>query len=202
MLTLHAIPLTCSFAVHLMLVAYQQPFTLCWAARGPARQAVGEALVAVNPKRKVPALVLPDGEVLTEMVGVLLYIDETWGPARPPAERRRLVEWLSFVSTELHKGILAPTFDPDSPAAAVEDGRTRLLPHALELCDAALAGRSSLLGGEPGVADAYLWWALLLIGYRWPEALPEGLRAWRRAMGAHGRWGEILAAERARFAGA
>lgn len=46
MLTLHAIPLTCSFAVHLMLVETGQPTTLSGATRGPARQAAERARFA------------------------------------------------------------------------------------------------------------------------------------------------------------
>jgi len=199
MYTLHAIPMTCSLAVHLVLDELALPYEITWASRGPGQRAVGAALEAANPKRKVPTLILPDGEILTEMAAILFLLDETHGPERAPAERRRLLEWLVFLGTELHKGALAPTFDPQTPAPTVDDIRTRLLPHTLEICSKALSERPTLLGGAPGVADAYLWWALLLTGHRWPEALPPTLRDYRRRLGAHGRWSGVLAEERGRL---
>lgn len=197
MYTLHAVPLTCSLAVHLVLADAGAPFTVAWAARGPGRLAVGDALVAANPKRKVPTLVLPDGEVLTEIAAVLGYLDERHGPSRSPAERRRLAEWLAFTSTELHKQVLAPAFDPGSPAEAVADARARLLPHVLAVYAGALAGRSALVGDSPSGADAYLWWGLVLLGHLWPADVPEPLVAWRREVGGRPSWRRVLGEERA-----
>lgn len=65
---------------------------------GPAR----ERLVAVNPLAQVPALVLPDGTVMTESAAILLHLAETYpeaGLAPPvgdplrPVFLRRLI-WL------------------------------------------------------------------------------------------------------------
>lgn len=200
--TLFAVPFTCSLAVHLMLVEYNLPFEIQWVRRGPNRQVADEALAAINPKRKVPTLVLPDGEVLTEIAAILLTLDESNAPPRPPAERRRQLEWLSFLSTELHKGVLAVAFDPDEPPVAIDDVRARLLPPVLEHLAETLAERPFLLGDRPSGLDAYLLWGVLLVAHRWPDALPASLHAFRRRLAAHGRWGEVLTAERAQLAAA
>ena len=60
-----------------------------WSTFGDA-----DRLAAYNPLRRVPTLVLDDGEVLIESGAILDYLDERVGPARalfPPggAERRR-----------------------------------------------------------------------------------------------------------------
>ena len=65
------------------------------------------AYAALNPQRKIPALVLPDGEVLTESVAILLTLDRLYpdaGLLPPPtsAEYARALRWLLFIATELY----------------------------------------------------------------------------------------------------
>lgn len=202
--TLYAVPFTCSLAVHLTLAQQGLPTTLRWLSRGPRRQITGEAFAALNPKRKVPTLVLPDGEVLTEIVGVLLFLDEGAHPDRPAAERRRLIEWLSFLATELHKPVLAPAFDPAVSDEARLDARDRLLPTVLEPLERALAERETLLAGpEPTVADAYLLWGLLLLRNLWPETVTTPhLTAFRKRMMALPYVQQVIAVEREALAAA
>lgn len=182
--TLHAFPFACSAAVHLALRQREVPFEIQWHPRGPARKIADPAFGALNPKRKVPALELPDGELLTEIVGILNVLDadvERTAPAR-----RRLLEWLSFVATELHQGVLGPVFDPDTPDAAVKDLRTRILPPVIEHLEATYATRDTLLDdSEASVADLYALWAVLLLHNRWPEAVASpGLTAFRSRLTA------------------
>jgi len=194
---LYAVPFACSLAVHLVLHQHGIPFQIRWEERGARRQIVGEDFGRVNPKRKVPTLTLPDGEVLTEIVGVLLYLDEAHAGSREPAERRRLVEWLTFIATEVHKQVLAPAYDPGVSDAAREDARERLLPPVLEVLESRLTERETLLGGaEPSGADAYLFWSLLLLRNLWPDTVATpGLTAYRRRMQAHLSVQRVLTAE-------
>ena len=196
--TLYAVPFSCSLAVNLTLAQHAMSVSLRWVRRGAARQIEGLELAHLNPKRKVPALVLPDGELLTEMVGVLLYLDEAHGPARPPEERRRLIEWLSFLATELHKSVLAPAYDAAVSDEARADARDRLLPPVLAILEDRLSGRDTLLGGEtPSGADAYLLWGLLLLRNLWPETVATtALTAFRHRMLAQPWVPQVLALER------
>ena len=64
----------------------------------------------------MPALELDDGELLTENAVVLQYIaDQAPGwhliPPYGTMERYRVLEWLNYIATELHKGF-APLFHP------------------------------------------------------------------------------------------
>ncbi|MEZ4451103.1 MAG: glutathione S-transferase N-terminal domain-containing protein [Nannocystaceae bacterium] len=182
--TLFAFPYACSQAVHVTLRQHQVPFEIAWVERGYARKIAGDGFAAVNPKRKVPALRLPDGELLTEAIAVLHHLDEAHARGRSAAEGRRSLEWLSFVATELHQQILGPLFDPDTPAAALPDLRDRVLPPVIEHLEATYSRRPTLLGGErPTGADAYALWAVLLLRLRWPEAVARpGLKALRERM--------------------
>lgn len=196
---LYCAPFTCTVAVRIELARLELPHETRHVSRGPARQVPDDALAALNPMRKVPTLVLPDGEVLTEMVAVLLHLDEST-TERAPAERRRLVNWLAFVATELHKMVLAPAFDPETPDEAITDARARLLPPVLAHVEAHLATSPFLMGADPCGVDAYLLWAVLLLRFRWPEAVDTpALTRFRRAMLAFPHVPPILADERARL---
>lgn len=168
--TLYSFPFSCSLAVQITLERHQIPYALVDVQRGAGRKVDTDGYGAVNPKRKVPTLILPDGEVLTEIVSVLHYLGGRYAGLDAVGERRRL-EWLAFVATELHQQVLGPTFDAATPTAAIADIEVRLLPPVLADLTRALANRGSLLGGPLGVTDSYLLWGLSLVRHRWPDAL-------------------------------
>ncbi|MEM6927187.1 MAG: glutathione S-transferase N-terminal domain-containing protein [Myxococcota bacterium] len=196
---LYTFPMACSVVVQMVLEQHGVPYEARDVARGPARKVGTEGFEAVNAKRKVPTLVLPDGEVLTEIVSILHTLDATWAPVAPAQQRRRL-EWLAYVATELHQPILGPLFDPDAPPAVVEDATERMLPPLLAHLEAFLVDRETLLGGPPCSADAYLLWAIVLLGARrrtWVRT--PGLDAYRRRMLAHPFVAGPLAADQQRL---
>jgi glutathione S-transferase len=118
----------------------------------------GENFAAVNPMGYVPALRLDSGEVLTE-AGVLVQYLADQNPASgllPPAgtlERYRVMEWIGFISTELHKGFGA-LWNPTTPEAVRQAAVERLQLRFAHL-DRHLADRSYLMGDGFTAADAY-----------------------------------------------
>jgi glutathione S-transferase len=76
--------------------------------------ATGEDYRQINPLGYVPALRLDDGTVLAENAAILQYIADAYPEARlaPPESdriaRAKLRQWLSFIGTELHKGLMTP----------------------------------------------------------------------------------------------
>jgi glutathione S-transferase len=93
----------------------------------------------------------------------LVNIDEKYGDRRPsnllaPAgtlERYRTLEWLNFISSELHKGF-TPLFRPTTPPEYRQIARQNLL-NRLQWLDEQLAGRDFLIGSAFTVADAYCY---------------------------------------------
>ena len=74
---------------------------------------------AINPKGSVPALVMNNGGVLTEVAVIVQYIadlvpDKKLAPLSGTLERYHLQEWLNFISSEIHKGY-SPLFNPKVP---------------------------------------------------------------------------------------
>ena len=120
----------------------------------------GDDFLKVNPKGQVPALALDSGEIVTEgPVIVQMIADQAPGknlaPARDSAERYKLLEWLNFITTELHKNI-GPMFSP----MLADDAKTFFKDRAMgkfKLIDSQLAGKDYLMGKQFTVADGYLF---------------------------------------------
>lgn len=152
----------CSQASNIALRDAGLAFELVKVDRHTHKTADGLDFNDVNPKGYVPALRLDSGEVLTENVAVLQYIADRNPAAKlaPPfgtIERYRLMEWLSYINSEVHKPFGA-LFRADAPEGAKEFSRTNL-PARLEYAQTALGSKNFLMG-EYSVADAYLFTVL------------------------------------------
>ncbi|MBS0367448.1 MAG: glutathione transferase GstA [Proteobacteria bacterium] len=156
---LYYMPGACSLASNIALREAGVPFELVKVDR-KTRTAGGRDYLTINGKGYVPALQLDSGEVLTENIALLSYIADRNPAAKlaPPAgsmERYRLLEWLAFISTEIHKSF-TPFFKPDTTDAARESARANLTLR-LGWADQALGDKPCLMGGQYTVADSYLF---------------------------------------------
>lgn len=156
---LYMVPGACSLAPHIVLRELGLPFELEKVER-QTRTASGEDYKAVSPLGYVPALRLDDGQVLTEAAAILQYLGDRKAEAKlaPEAgtlERYRLVEWLNFMATDLHKGF-GPLFVPDLPDA-MRSAAVDRLGGRLAHVDRRLGSRPCLLGDTYTVADAHLF---------------------------------------------
>lgn len=138
--------------------------------------ATGEAFDSINPMRKVPALRLPDGTLLTETLAVLAYIAELDPRGAPTGPARyRMFEVMSFIATELHKGF-SPMFDPDVPGVY----KQHLLadPRPFVALAKVIEHGPYVLGEQFSVADAHLFTILRLgkvAGLAFPPAIERYL---------------------------
>jgi len=119
--------------------------------------------LATNPNGYVPALVLPDGELMTEASVLVQYLADQKPeaglmPGAGEMARYRVQQWLAFISTELHKAF-GPFFKPDTPEATKDANRAHLTKR-FAYVDQKLEGRSYLMGDTFSAADAYLWTVL------------------------------------------
>jgi len=115
----------------------------------------------VNPKGSVPTLVTNDGEILTENSIIQQYLAETNNasqllPALGDFKRYRVLEWLNYVSTELHKGC-APLFNPNVPQEVKESVFIPAIKNKLGFVDKQLATNPYLAGTQYSLADGYLF---------------------------------------------
>lgn len=170
-------PGSCSLAPHIVLREAGLEFDLVKTNTRERSTSDGSDFLAVNPKGYVPALLLDDGEALTECPAILQYLadqkpDSGLLPSAGTLEHYRVLEWVAFVATELHKG-LGPIFRPDSPAELKTSTRERVA-RRLAWINEQLAGRNFVIGDSFTIADAYLWVVIGWLGYaglspdRWP----------------------------------
>jgi glutathione S-transferase len=160
----------------------------------------GASYTDVAPLGLVPALRLDDGSLLTEVAAVVQYLADL-RPASglaPPwgtLERYRLVEWLSFVGTELHKKVVWPLHNrvPDAARAHARASAPRVFDHLARY----LAARDHLVGDRFTAADAYLVWALYLarLGGLDPSAERPALAAYVRRQRARASVAQLFAEE-------
>jgi glutathione S-transferase len=178
---LYLTPGACSLADHIALHEARLAFDRIRVDLRTKRTEDGGDFNEVNPKSYVPALVLDDGQLLTENVAILSWIAERAPKLAPGGDmgRIRLIEMLAFIATELHKPFIRsffPTSDAEKQAA--ED----ILRRRLAFVANRLRGEY-LFGSEASVADAYLYVML-----RWARTqkleVPEPLPAFTERMEA------------------
>lgn len=161
---LYLTPHACSLAVDIVARELDVPLTLEWVDVRAKKLRDGSDYFAVNPKGQVPTLQLNDGEFLTEGPVIVQYLaDGKPGNALLPPTgtmaRYRVLEWLNFVGTELHKGF-TPLFRPTTPQEYREIARQNLATR-FKWLDGVLAGRPFLTGAAFSVADAYCYTILM-----------------------------------------
>jgi glutathione S-transferase len=172
---LYYAPAACSLAPHIALREAGLPHVLVRVDLATHRLADGTDYRTINPKGYVPALELDDGTRLTEAGAVLQYIADrkpgTLAPAFGSMERYRLMEWLNFIATEVHKGF-APLWKPDLPDA-YRSHVVKSLGGRFDFIAPVLEQREFLAGDTFSIADAYLFAVL-----SWSDHLKVDLARW------------------------
>ena len=160
---LYYTPGACSLSPHIALLEAGLPYDLVKVDLRAKKLENGDDFLKVNPKGQVPVLVLDSGELVTEGPVIIQMIADKAGknlaPARDSEERYKLLEWLNFITTELHKN-LGPMFSPvlaDDAKAFFKDRTMGKFKHL----ETALAGRDYLMGKQFTVADGYLFTMLM-----------------------------------------
>jgi glutathione S-transferase len=157
---LYLAPHACSLAVDIVARELTMPLSLEWVDVRAKRLLDGTDYFKINPKGQVPTLALDDGQLLTEgPVIVQCIADMKAGnsllPQNATLERYRVLEWLNFISSELHKGF-TPLFRPTTPPAYREIAIENLSKRFAWLNEV-LSSQPYLTGDTFTVADAYCY---------------------------------------------
>lgn len=166
---LYYTPGACSLASHIVLCESGLPYTLERVDLRNKTIADGRDFLAINPLGYVPVLELNNGEMLTEGTAILFYLADrvpNSGLVPPAGEvaRYRLLAWLNFIGSELHKNF-SPLFGKDTPAEYKAQVSARLATRFAHV-DGVLAYSPYLADGTFTIADAYLFvvsnWAAIV----------------------------------------
>ncbi|RZL31436.1 MAG: glutathione S-transferase [Rubrivivax sp.] len=190
-------PMACSLASRIVLYevgADAQPELRFTQVDKSKRTGDGRDYWRIHPMGQVPALMTPQGWLLTENAAVLQYLAEAFPDAGLlPADadaRARVRQWLGFIATELHKAVFVPLLDPKAGAEvkayALDKAALRLA-----MLDAHLQ-RHEHLEGSYGIADIYL--AVVL---NWAPFAGVDLTPWSAVKAFHRRISQRDAVARA-----
>lgn len=180
---LYYAPGVCSMAAHIVAVEAGLPLDLVKVdiRSEPHRIEDGRDLKVVSEKGVVPVLELDNGEILTEGVAILLYLadqktEARLAPAHGSFDRYRLQEWLTFISSELHKTFSPWLFHPEYGAQAADVAKARLR-QRFDILEAHLTTRDYLVEGGFSIADAYCFTIM-----NWSRGRGLDLGAWPNLM--------------------
>jgi glutathione S-transferase len=175
---LYFAPLACSMATRIALYEAGGAATFIQVEGKTKRLPDDGDFRDVNPLGQVPVIRTDQGPLLTENSAILQYVARRHPEAKllgRDDELPWLQQWVSFVSTEVHKGVFTPLFD----AASSEETKGAALRRAasrLDVLEKHLAGREYLLDSFT-IADAYLTTVL-----NWCRAVSLDLNRWPAVM--------------------
>jgi glutathione S-transferase len=182
--TLYFSPGACSLTVHIVLQELDIAHDLVRVSTGDEEHKRPRFL-DINPLAQVPVVRTPDGERLTEVVSLLLYLaEQTDAPLLLPTDplaRQRCIQLMSQIATGLHPAytmIIRPDRITDDEAAHAPlriAGRARfarLLDHIAEQIP---TDGPWLFGEQYTVADAYLF-----VMFGWAQYAGVDLSRWPR----------------------
>jgi len=135
----------------------------------------GRSYLQENPKRYVPFMFLDDGTMLTESIATLLYVSdhESNRNLSRGDDRYRVIEWLTFVATEIHQRLMrtgTAGLSEEMKDATMAQIRERFGDAAARLAD-----RNVLVGDNVTVADILLYNAC-----RWLHYIDMDIGQWPR----------------------
>ncbi len=153
-------PGACSLSPHIVLRESGLAFEPVLASTKTHKLADGTDYYTINPKGYVPLLELDDGQRLSEGPAIVQYVADQapasgLAPAAGTMARYRVMEWLNFISSELHKSY-SPLFNPAMPEEGKAVYRQRLAGR-YQWVNEQLEGRDYLMGAQFTVPDAYLF---------------------------------------------
>lgn len=172
-------PLACSLADHIALLEAGASFERESVDLKTKRTASGADFNDVTRKGYVPALVLDEGEILTENIAILDWLAAKYPALGVPGNlgRTRLLEALAFISTEVHRNF-KPMWHAENEAQKAQARAT--ISGLLDILSDSLKG-DYLFGAAPSVADSYLF-VMLLWAERFDVSISAPLIALRQRM--------------------
>jgi len=196
---LYYTPGACSLSPHIALLEAGLPYDLVKVDLRAKTLENGDDFLKVNPKGQVPVLALDSGELVTEGPVIIQMIadkaaEKNLAPARDSTDRYKMLEWLNFITTELHKSF-GPMFSPVLADEAKAFFKDRVM-GKFRYVEGQIAGRDYLMGSQFTVADGYLFTML-----SWADRLKfdlsemPNLLAYKARVGARPKVQEALTKE-------
>ena len=129
----------------------------------------GKDYFKINPKGSVPALMLENGEIITEGAIITQYLADTYKnkdllPEYGTIKRIKVLEMVNYIATDLHK-TCSPLFNSKVPEDVKNDVFRPALVGRLKFVDGVLSKNQYLTGDTFTIADSYLFVFLSWMDY-------------------------------------
>jgi glutathione S-transferase len=186
-------------AVQVLLEEAGAPYEMVWVEDPKAPE-----FLRVNPNGKVPALQLPDGQLMYESAAMLAYLAETlpaagMAPRPGSSQHALLLQWLVLLSAGTYESCLRYFYSERyGEAASVKASASVEIDRLYGVMEAELVRKGPFLcGSTPSAADVYLamlasWYEpdLAALGRKFPAilALCEAIAArpsWKKVQAAN-----------------
>ncbi|MEY9537984.1 glutathione S-transferase [Bradyrhizobium diazoefficiens] len=160
----------CSLAVDIVARELGIPLELIWVDVPRKLLPDGTDYYKINSKGQVPSLELPNGEFLSEGAVIMQYLadmrpnSDLCAPAGTLA-RYRIMEWMSFVASDLHKGCFMPLIKKVTPDDYRPIAR-QLVMTRLKWLNDHLADGDYLTGPTFTIADAHCYTIVMWTEYQ------------------------------------
>lgn len=153
-------PGACSLSPHIVLREVGAKFELEQVDNKAKKTKSGADFWEINPKGYVPVLELDDGRRFTEGPAIVQYLADQYpnsalAPACGSFDRYRVVEWLNFISSEIHK-TFGPLFRDTTPEEFKATSRENLSKR-YGFLEEHFSNHQYLHGEKFSVADVYLF---------------------------------------------
>lgn len=179
------------FVVEVALALAGQPYELVEIDTQPGTP-LPEEFREINPWRQVPALILPDGTLMTETAAMLVHIAASHPEANiapPPgtSEHARMLRWLMFLATNAYENVLRIVYperytSDSNTAEAVRQGAIDRNSAVYRMLEQQVGNGPFLLGDDMCVADVYL---AMLFSWHKAETELDRLTALTHRVAAH-----------------
>jgi glutathione S-transferase len=183
---LYYMPSACSLSVQITLNELGIDYTKVLVDSKAKTLADGSDYHAINPRGQVPLLELDDGTRLSEGPVIVQYLADlkpgsTLIPAAGTMDRYRELEWLNYLTSEVHQRFYPIFRFGHFPEEAKGDFRADL-DKRLAFIAAKLGDHDYLMGDVFTAADGYLFTML-----RWAGFLKVDLTGWPNLLAYRGR---------------
>jgi glutathione S-transferase len=163
---LYMTPGSCSTAIHIILEELDEIFE-AHVVNLPAGDQFKPDYLAINPKANIPALIRPDGSVLTEVPAIAFWLGRARSRGklwpREIDDETRVIELMSFVAGSIHghgfaRIFATGNFCPDSTLhESVKAQGRALVEKTFAIVNRQLEGKT-WFAGDFSVADAVLFY--------------------------------------------
>lgn len=155
----------CSFAVRILINELNINAQYISVDLSTKKTETGEDFLKINSKGAVPTIETDDREVLTENAVILQYLAEKNNntqllPPKSEFKHYRVLEWVNYVATELHKGF-GPLFNSAIPQELKDTIFIGNIKNKFAFIDKQLGNTKYLSGNEFTLPDCYLFIILL-----------------------------------------